>query len=98
MANANNTRVYYSQEAADRARREQTAMVVTFLGLGIAAGLVLSFLFGPDNKKKAKRDISHAFGDAIHSGQKASEKALHRLEHEFNELKKTIEDRVHDLR
>jgi hypothetical protein len=90
---ANNTRIYYSQEAADRARREQTTMILTFLGLGVAAGLALSFLLSPMEKKK-KRDLGNAIGDVLQTGQKTSEKALHRLEKEFNELKKNLEDRV----
>ncbi len=86
-------RIYYSQEAAERAQREQTTLVVLALSFGVVTGAVLALLFAPKPQPKS-RDLGHVVEDALSAGRDSASHALNRLEKEFNELKKSVEQRV----
>lgn len=78
-----NNRIYYSEEAASMARRQQTLAVIIFTAFGIGIGTALALLFAPSKGEDTRQSIAHTSNDA-----------LNKLEKEMSELRQRIEDRV----
>jgi gas vesicle protein len=78
-----NNRIYYSEEAEQQARRQQTLAVIIFTAFGIGIGTALALLFAPSKGEVTRQSIAHTGNDA-----------MHKLEEEMAELRKRIEDRV----
>jgi len=92
------SRTYYSREAEMRAAREKAALTFVFLLLGLGIGTALALLFAPRSGEETRHDISHATEGALNQGRDAVNPALKRLEKEFAELRKRVDDRIGDLR
>jgi gas vesicle protein len=90
-------RTYYSREAQDRAVREEGMSLVSFLMVGLAIGAVIALLVAPKEGKKLRQEIAGNFQEGLNSGRDASLTALQRLEKEFAELRKQVDDRLNDL-
>lgn len=89
-----NDRIYYSRAAEERAKREQMVLTVVFLLLGLSIGAVLALLFAPSSGRDTRQEISSTVGEQVETGREATNRALHRLESEFAELRKRLEDRL----
>ena len=88
-----NDRIYYSREAETQALRERTAAIFVFFVIGITVGTALALLFAPRSGEKTRAELSDALEQSFDEGRKASGDAVTRLEKEFAELRKRIEDR-----
>jgi gas vesicle protein len=93
-----NDRIYYSREAEERASRERTVAVLLFLAFGVGIGAAIALLFAPESGEKTRRELAHSVEGSVETGREAVEPALHRLEKEFGELRKRVDDRINDLR
>lgn len=89
-----NDRIYYSRAAEERAKREQMVLTVVFLLLGLSIGAVLALLFAPSSGSDTRKEITHTVGEGVETGREATNKAINRLENEFAELRKRLEDRL----
>jgi gas vesicle protein len=88
-----NDRIYYSRDAEAQAMRERNSAILAFLVIGVTIGTVLALLFAPRSGEKTREDIGEALEDSFHEGRKAGSEAVEKLEKEFAELKKRLEDR-----
>jgi gas vesicle protein len=93
-----NNRTYYSREAEERAARDKGIATILFLALGLGIGTALALLFAPTSGKKAREELSHAAEDAISSGRDVVTPTLKRLEKEFADLRKKVDERIEDIR
>ncbi|MBZ0303827.1 MAG: YtxH domain-containing protein [Anaerolineae bacterium] len=86
-----NSRIYYSQEAEQQAKRQQALAVLIFTAAGVTLGAVFALLFAPRNGEQIRRELSSTFNESAD----ATNDALHRLENDFSKLRQQVEDRVH---
>lgn len=91
-------RTYYSKEAEERAARDKSVTTLIFLAFGLGVGTALALLFAPKPGDKVREDLAHGVEEGLNSGREAVGPALKRLEKEFAELRKKVDDRVGDLR
>ncbi len=91
-------RTYYSREAEMRAARDKSMATLVFLAFGLGVGAALALLFAPKPGDKVREDLAHTVGEGLNSGRDAVEPALKRLEKEFADLRKKVDDRIGDLR
>lgn len=87
-------RIYYSRDAELQARREKVAGIVLFLSLGLGIGALLALLFAPDKGEELRKGLVGSFGDGFDTSREATAKTLSRLESEFNDLRKRVEERI----
>lgn len=88
-----NDRIYYSREAEAQAMRERTTAVLAFFFIGITIGTVLALLFAPRSGDKTREEIAEALEDSFKEGRKASNETIERLEKDFADLRKRLEER-----
>lgn len=86
-------RIYYSREAEAQALRERNAAMLAFMVIGITIGAVLALLFAPRSGEKTRAEIADALDESFNEGRKASSDAVEKLEKEFADLRKRLEDR-----
>jgi len=82
-----NERIYYSEDAKMRARREIGLLVLLTFGIGATIGSVLALLFAPKEGEEIREELA-----------KGMEKRVHTVEKQLNELRDRVEDRVSDMR
>jgi gas vesicle protein len=92
------SRTYYSREAEMRDAREKAALTFVFLLLGLGIGTALALLFAPRPGSEIRDELSHATEGALNQGRDAVNPALKRLEKEFADLRKRVDDRISDMR
>jgi gas vesicle protein len=90
-----NERTYYSHEAEMRAMRERAMAVGMFMLLGLGIGAALALMFAPKSGEKLRKELAEGVEDRF--GRDAN-KTLHRLEKDFNDLRKRVEDRLESIR
>lgn len=86
-----NERIY---PTSPQERRQDAALVVAVLGLGMLIGALLALLFAPQSGDKTRQNINQAFDHGVQVGRKNAETTVERLEHEVYELRKSIQDRL----
>lgn len=90
----NSDRIYYSREAEMQATREMTKLTVLFLTIGLGIGAVLALLFAPASGKKIRDNLAKSVGEGLNNSQETIEPVVKRLEKEFGELRKSVEERL----
>ena len=85
-----NNRIYYSEEAAQVARRQTTLAVILFTAFGLGIGAALALLFAPSKGEEIRHNLSNTVADGV---DKTGD-AIHKMEKDISELRKRIEDRV----
>jgi gas vesicle protein len=90
-------RTYYSREAEERAARDKSVATLVFLAFGLGVGAALALLFAPKAGDKVREDLAHGMEEGLNSGREAVGPALKRLEKEFAELRKKVDERVSDM-
>ena len=86
-------RIYYSHEAETRAQREHTMTVLAFLVIGITIGTALALLFAPRSGDRTRHEIGDALDHGFEEGRRHSADAIQRLERDFADLRKRVEER-----
>jgi gas vesicle protein len=77
-----------------RANRDRAAAVLIFMALGLGIGAVLALMFAPKSGEKLRSELANNLGDSLEGGREATNKALHRLEKDFGDLRKRVEERL----
>jgi gas vesicle protein len=90
----NSDRIYYSDEGKMRAMREMARATLIFLLFGLGIGAVLALLFAPSSGKKVRHDLANTVEEGLNNGRDAVEPMMKRLEKEFDELRKSVEERL----
>jgi gas vesicle protein len=91
-------RTYYSKAAEERVQREKALTTLIFLALGLGIGTALALMFAPQSGKKTRENLSHTIEDNVNTGREAVEPTIKRLEKEFGELRKRVDERIESLR
>jgi gas vesicle protein len=89
-----NERIYYSHDAEINAMRNRTMLTLLFLTLGLGIGAALALLFAPTTGKAVRDDLAKSMGEGLNNGRDAMEPLVKRLEEEFSELRKNVEERL----
>ena len=92
------SRTYYSREAEERAAREKATLTIVFLLSGLIVGTALALLFAPHSGRKTREELAGATEEVLNKGRDSVEPAIKRLEREFADLRKKVDDRINDLR
>ncbi len=90
-------RTYYSRDAQARAAREEGMSIVSFLAIGLAIGALIALLFAPKEGKELRQELGSNLQEGLNSGRDATTSALQRLEKEFAELRKQVDDRLNNM-
>lgn len=90
----NTDRTYYSHDAEVRALRTRTVLTAIFLILGLSVGAAVALLFAPTTGKKARHDLAQGVEDGLRAGRDSLEPVVKRLEKEFSDLRKNVEERM----
>ena len=90
----NNDRIYYSREAEMHAMRDRTMLALAFLAFGLGIGATLALLFAPKSGKKVRDDLTKTMGQGWDNGRDTLEPMVKRLEEEFIELRKNVEEHL----
>ncbi|HVU12330.1 MAG TPA: YtxH domain-containing protein [Phototrophicaceae bacterium] len=88
-----NDRIYYSRDAEAQAMRERTMAVFAFFIVGVAIGGVLALMFAPRSGDRTRAELGDALDHSFEEGRKHSADAIQRLEHDFADLRKRVEER-----
>jgi hypothetical protein len=88
---------YYDREAQSQTNQEQTPLPVTIplLALALVVGVALALLFSPKGED-TRKDISDKVDDVLGRNDSTPE-ALRQLEHSFADLRKKVEEGLHQF-
>ena len=89
-----NDRVYYSHDAEMHAMRDRTVWTLVFLTFGLGIGAVLALLFAPASGKKVRDDLTKTVEQGLKDGRETIEPMVKRVEKEFGELQKNVEEHL----
>ncbi|MEP7290099.1 MAG: YtxH domain-containing protein [Chloroflexota bacterium] len=92
------TRTYYSREAEEKAARDRAASTIIYLLLGVGIGTVLALMLAPNSGEKTRKNLVHSVEGSLNNGRDTVEPTLKRLEKEFADLRKKVDDRIGELR
>lgn len=90
----NTDRTYYSHDAEVRALRARTVLTAVFLMMGLGLGAVVALLFAPMSGKKTRHNLAQGVEDGLRAGRDSLEPVVKRLEKEFSEFRKNVEERI----
>jgi gas vesicle protein len=90
----NNDRVYYSHDAEMHAMRDRTVLALVFLTFGLGIGAALAFLFAPSSGKTTRHDLARSVETGLKDGREAVEPLVKRVEEEYADLRKSVEERM----
>lgn len=90
----NNDRIYYSNESEMHALRFQAMLTLFFLIIGLSIGAVLALLFAPSSGKKIREEFTKNIKEGLQAGRENIEPVVKRIEKEFAEIQKNIEDKL----
>lgn len=90
----NNERVYYSHDAEVNAMRDRTLLALAFLTFGLGIGAALALLFAPAAGTTTRQNIAKNVEEGLQTGRENVEPVVKRLEEEFAELRKNIDERL----
>jgi gas vesicle protein len=88
---AMNSRIYYSQEAEQQAKRQQVLIGILFAAFGLTIGAAVALLFAPRSGEQIRHDLT----SSLHDSNQGSNDILKKLEREFADFRKSVEDRIH---
>jgi len=72
-----NERTYYSQEAADRARRNRMTLAATAFSLGAGVGAMVALLLAPSSGEKLRSILTDTLEDSYDDSHRVVEDAYH---------------------
>jgi len=90
----NNDRVYYSHSAKMHAMRGMIRLTLLCLGFGLGIGATLALLFAPASSRKIRSELVKTVEEGFQNGRDAVEPTVKRLEKDFDELHKNVEEHL----
>jgi gas vesicle protein len=88
-------RIYYSHHAEMHAMRKMMRLILLYLMVGLGIGAVVALLFAPTSGKKIRDELAKTVEDGLQNGREAVEPMVKRLEKDFDELHKNVEEHIH---
>jgi gas vesicle protein len=90
----NNDRIYYSHDSEVQAQRFQAMLTFLFLLFGLGIGAALALLFAPKSGEQVREALAKNVKDGLQSGRENIEPVVKRIEKEFAELQKNVEEHL----
>ena len=90
----NSDRIYYSHDAEIHALRVRAVLTLVFLTFGLGIGAALALLFAPSSGKIIRHDLTRSVEDGLQTGRETVEPMMKRVEKEFGELQKNVEEHL----
>ena len=90
----NSDRIYYSHDAEMHALRDRTVLALVFLTFGLGIGAALALLFAPFSGKTTCHDLARSVEEGLQTGRETVEPMVKRVEKEFGELQKNVEEHL----
>ena len=90
----NNDRIYYSHDAETHAMHSMLRLTAICLIAGLGIGAVLTLLLAPTSGKKIRDGLTKTVEDGLQNGREAVEPMVKRLEKDFDELQKNVEEHI----
>lgn len=88
-----NDRIYYSRDAELQAMRDRNVAMFAVLVIGVTIGTALALLFAPRSGEKTRSQLGDALEQTFDERRKQGNETIERLEKDFADLRKRIEDR-----
>lgn len=96
------SRIYYSEEAEQLARKQQVLQITLFMLIGLSIGTVIALLFAPQKGKDTRKDISRELGDTFGSGRDSTgdmvKDTVKKLEDQYKSLRSEMDKLVSNVR
>jgi gas vesicle protein len=90
----NNERIYYSRDAEKYAMRRTSILTFLCISGGLAVGAALALLFAPSSGEKTRKTLAENIGEGVSTGRESLEPVIKKLEDQFNDLRKNVEERL----
>ena len=90
----NSDRIYYSHDAEMQAMRDRAVLTLAFLAFGLGIGAALALLFAPSSGRTTRHDLAKSVEEGLHTGLETVEPMVKRVEKEFGELQKNVEEHL----
>lgn len=90
----NNERIYYSHGAEVQARRRMTIVMLVCLSTGVGVGMTIALLFAPNTGEKTRQNLTDNLEEGLQNGRESLDSFIKRLEGQFNDLHKNVEERL----
>jgi gas vesicle protein len=90
----NNDRIYYSHDAEIHSMHARNLLTLVFLMFGLGIGAILALLFAPSSGKSTRHDLVKSVGEGLRTGRDAVEPIVKRVEKEFGDLQKNVEEHL----
>jgi gas vesicle protein len=87
-------RIYYTHDAEVAAMRRMTLVTMLSLTLGMGIGAILALLFAPASGRSTRHDLATSIEEGLHTGREKLEPVVKRLEEEFVDLRKSVDERL----
>ena len=89
----------YNQDLQNQQQQqEQTAAIAVLLVVGLVIGAAVALLMGQANARKKKASFRGRLEHGLGEGLETTKETVQRLEKEFKELRKRVENGLGDLR
>jgi len=83
MAMANNSRIYYSEEAEQKMKRQRTLSALMFTALGIGIGSAVALLLAPNDGESTREMVTNTLENSVQRGRENTNDVLSRLQEEI---------------
>lgn len=87
---ANNSRIYYSEEAEKTMKQQRLVDALMFTGLGIGIGSAVALLLAPNSGEATREMIADSMEEGFQRGREATNDALSQLELEVPDLRERV--------
>lgn len=91
------SRTYYSEEAAERARKQQGATIVVVMVLGLALGAIIAILYAPREGRKTREMLGEELGGSLDSGRDLADDAIKDTVKKLDEQYRTLRSEMDKL-
>ena len=93
-----NNRVYYSENARQRAQRKQLIIVMAVAGISLGVGVIVSLLFAPDSGENVRSEIRDQLEELIERGTVVTRDAVDGVSQQAQHVREEGEDKVKSAR
>jgi gas vesicle protein len=87
-------RIYYSEEAETRMKRQRLVSALLFTGLGIGIGSAVALLLAPNDGETTRELIADTLEEGFQRGRESTDEALRQLEQDVPDLRARVSELV----
>ena len=91
-------RIYYSEQARQKAQQRRTISAIAFMLMGAGIGAVLAMLFAPQEGEEVRSEISNRVGGQVENGLETANHAIASLENKYNDLRSYVDDTLSKIK